>query len=76
MLVDSLKGTDAYMICVGDGIDLCLLAGEIQLSSGRGLRTGLEGWLTMPFMTPVELERVGMALGEDGFSPSIWGIER
>lgn len=43
MLVESLKGADEYIICVGEGIDLCLLAGEIQLSSGRGLRTGLEG---------------------------------
>ncbi len=31
------------MYGIGEGIDLCLLAGEIQLSSGSGLRTGLEG---------------------------------
>lgn len=64
------------MTVVSEGIDLCLLAGEIQLSSGRGLRTSLEGGLVTPFITPVELERVGIALGEVGFSPSIWGMKR
>ncbi len=28
----------------------------------------------MPFMTPVELDRAGMAFGEVGFSPSIGGL--
>lgn len=59
------------MRAVGDGIDFCLLAGEIQLSSGSGLRTDFEGVLVMPLITPVELDLSGMALGEVGFSPSI-----
>lgn len=29
----------------------------------------------IPLMTPVELDRVGMALGEVGFSLNIWAVE-
>jgi hypothetical protein len=72
-LVESPKGIEEYMYVLGEGIDLCFSAGEIHLSSGRGLRTGLEGGVESPFVTPVEEDRVGMALGEAGFSPSIWG---
>lgn len=31
--------------------------------------------MATPFMTPVELDRVGIALGEVGFSPNIWDME-
>lgn len=54
------------------GSDLCLNVDAIQLSSGRGLRTDLEGSLWTPFGIPTELERSGIALGEVGFSPTIW----
>ena len=67
--VESPRGTDEYVKVGGEGIDLCLFVGDIQLSSGRGLRTDFEAGLAMPFVTPVELDRAGMALGEVGFSP-------
>jgi hypothetical protein len=69
--VDSPRGAGEKINVFGEGMDLCLFAGEIQLSSGRGFRTGLEGGLESAFITPVELDRVGMAFGEVGFSPSI-----
>lgn len=73
-LVESPKGVGEDTKVFGEGIDLCLFAGEIQLSSGRGLRTGLEGGLDSPFVTPVELDRAGIAFGDVGFSSSIWDI--
>lgn len=73
-LVESFSGEGEY-IPVGEGNDLCFFAGEIQLSSGRGLRTALDGGLAVPWVTPVELDRVGMAFGEAGFSSSIGGIK-
>jgi hypothetical protein len=75
-LVESLKGVGEYANGIGEGMDLCLFAGESQLSSGRGRRTDLEGGLAIPCVTPVELDRVGMALGEEGFSASIWDVKR
>lgn len=41
--VESPSGVGENGRGAGAGIDLCLLAGEIQLSSGRGLRTDLGG---------------------------------
>ena len=59
---------------VTGGSDLCLFVDAIQVSSGRGLRTDFEGSLWRPFAIPTELERSGMAFGEVGFSPTIWGV--
>lgn len=42
-LVESTKGAEESVTRAGRGIDLCLLAGESQLSSGRGRRTNLDG---------------------------------
>ena len=54
------------LVADGGGIDLCLLAGEIQVSSGSGRRTGLEGEWERPFN--IELDLAGIAFGEAGFS--------
>jgi hypothetical protein len=56
------------------GRDLCLIADAIQVSSGRGLRTDFEGSLWRPLGIPTELERSGMAFGEEGFSPTICAV--
>ena len=57
-------------------MDLCLFAGEIQVFSGRGLRTDFEGSRWMPLLRPTELERAGIAFGEVGFSPTIGEVWR
>ena len=42
-LVESLTGVDVSMVGAVEAIVLSLFAGEIQLSSGRGFSTDLEG---------------------------------
>ena len=71
---ESLRGVGEYPSGIVEGIAWSLFAGEIQQSSGSGLRTDLEGGQVIALMTPVELDRVGMALGEVGFSPNIWDM--
>jgi hypothetical protein len=48
------------------GIETCLE--EIHDSSGKGFSTDFEGWCATPLTKPVELDRVGIALGDAGFS--------
>ena len=59
-----------------EGRDLCLFAAAIQVSSGSGFRTDFEGSLWRPLGIPTELERSGMAFGEEGFSPDICKVVR
>ncbi len=74
-LLESLTAVDAKVMGAVEAIVLSLFAGEIQLSSGRGFSTDLEGCPVILLMTPVELDRVGMALGEVGFSLNIWDVQ-
>lgn len=44
---------------------------DIHDSSGRGTSTGLEGWWWTPLTWPAEDDRIGIALGEAGFSVNV-----
>lgn len=50
--------------CIPDPLALLL----IHVSSGKGTSTDFDGWWCIELTWPVELERAGIALGEDGFS--------